>query len=116
MTDTTITIRTNEELKEQAAALFDSMGLSLSAAINMFLKQAVRKKRFPCSLEAEIAEGYDYTYPAGFFASFGSCRELFSDESHGELLSDGEPLELDFAADSARESLDFFTGTPRKRS
>lgn len=96
MTDTTITIRTNEELKEQASALFDSMGISLSAAINMFLKQAVKKRRFPCSLEADIAEGYGYTYPEGFFESFGSCREL---------LTDGEPMELDFAADVARDTL-----------
>lgn len=40
-------IKIDPELKEQAQALFDSLGLSLSAAVNVFLRQAVREQAIP---------------------------------------------------------------------
>lgn len=40
-------IKIDPELKEQAKELFDSMGLNLSSAINMFLIQAVREQAIP---------------------------------------------------------------------
>ena len=40
-------IKIDPALKEASQALFESMGLSLSAAINVFLRQAVREQAIP---------------------------------------------------------------------
>ena len=45
--DTAITIRTNREVKDRAQALFGDLGLDLSTAINLFLRQSVREERIP---------------------------------------------------------------------
>jgi DNA-damage-inducible protein J len=42
-----VTMRMEKELKEQADALFEDMGLSLNAACRMFLKRAVLEQRIP---------------------------------------------------------------------
>lgn len=47
MTPVSTNIKIDADLKEQSQALFDSFGLSLSAAINMFLRQAVREQAIP---------------------------------------------------------------------
>ena len=44
---TSITIRIDEDVKNKAEELFDDLGLSMSAAINMFLRQAVRQQEIP---------------------------------------------------------------------
>lgn len=40
-------ILVEEELKEQAQELFENLGFSFSAAINVFLKQCVREQAIP---------------------------------------------------------------------
>ena len=40
-------IKIDPELKEQSQALFESLGLSMSTAINLFLRQAVREQAIP---------------------------------------------------------------------
>lgn len=47
MTPVSTNIKIDPDLKEQSQALFESFGLSLSAAINMFLRQAVREQAIP---------------------------------------------------------------------
>ena len=47
MAKTTITIRIDAELKKAAEELFSALGLSLSVAINMFLKSAVNHNGIP---------------------------------------------------------------------
>ena len=42
-----MTIRTNSEVKKTAAALFDDLGLDMSSAINMFLRECIRKDGIP---------------------------------------------------------------------
>ena len=37
-----INIRTDEEVKQQAEQLFESLGMSMSTAVNVFLRQAIR--------------------------------------------------------------------------
>lgn len=46
-TDTNITIRTNKEVKQQAYAIFTNLGLDMSSAINVFLRQVILYKGFP---------------------------------------------------------------------
>lgn len=45
--DITMTIRTNSEIKKTAAALFDDLGLDMSTAVNMFLRECIRKDGIP---------------------------------------------------------------------
>lgn len=45
--DVTMTIRTNGEVKKTAAALFSDLGLDMSTAINMFLRECIRKDGIP---------------------------------------------------------------------
>ena len=40
-------IKIDEETKKEAQKLFKDLGLSLSTAINIFLKQAIREKGIP---------------------------------------------------------------------
>ena len=93
---TTITFRTDETLKRDATVLFDALGMSLSAAINLFLKQAVIQQQYPCSLELELTKDMRTTYPADFFSLFGSGKNLGMDTEPEELsfiLDEREPLE-----------------------
>ena len=43
----TSTYRVDADLKKQAAELYESMGMSLNTAINVFLRQSVRERRMP---------------------------------------------------------------------
>lgn len=43
----TSTYRVDAELKRQAADLYESMGMSLNTAINVFLRQSVKERRMP---------------------------------------------------------------------
>ena len=42
-----VPLRVDKELKEQADALFEDMGLSLNTACRMFLTKAVQEQRIP---------------------------------------------------------------------
>jgi DNA-damage-inducible protein J len=53
---TNITIRINEEVKQEAEVLFDKLGLSISAAINVFFRQAIREQAIPFTIRAATAE------------------------------------------------------------
>ena len=97
MANATVTFRTDETLKKQASELFEGLGMNLSVAINMFLKQAVEQQKFPCSLELDITKDMSATYPRGFFELFGTGKDLGMDEEPDELSfaeSDGGMLQL----------------------
>ena len=55
MESTNMTLRVDTELKKQAEELFSDLGLSLSAAITVFMKQAVREQRIPFT----VSRGYN---------------------------------------------------------
>jgi DNA-damage-inducible protein J len=42
-----ITIRMDDELKKQAEALFDSLGMNMTTTLTVFVKAAVRTQRIP---------------------------------------------------------------------
>ena len=50
--DVRVTIRVNRELKEDAEALFDYLGLNMSNAVNIFLRKAVDQKGIPFAINA----------------------------------------------------------------
>ena len=47
MASTNINIRTESELKSKAQQVFDDLGLDMTTAINIFLKQVVYKEAIP---------------------------------------------------------------------
>ena len=75
MESTTLTIRTDPVIKAQASEIYEELGLNMTTAINMFLRQTVIQRRFPCSIELSIASDYSSTYPRDFFSLFGSGKD-----------------------------------------
>ena len=55
MANVNVTIRMDEQLKAQADELFADLGLSLSSAITMFVKQTVRERRIPFEIKRATA-------------------------------------------------------------
>lgn len=47
MPSTNVNIRIDIETKKEAEELFDSLGIKMTTAINIFLKQAIREKGIP---------------------------------------------------------------------
>ena len=51
--DVRVTIKVNRELKENAEALFDYLGLTMSNAVNIFLRKAVDQRGIPFPVSAD---------------------------------------------------------------
>ena len=47
MANAVINVRTDADVKVQAQQIFESIGLDLSTAVNLFLKQTVKAKNLP---------------------------------------------------------------------
>ena len=54
MNSVNVTFRVDENLKAQADALFADLGMSLSTAFNIFLRQSVREQQIPFSISRNI--------------------------------------------------------------
>ena len=52
-TSTNVCIRIDTELKAQAEAMFSEMGMNLTTAFNIFLRQAVRERRIPFEIRLD---------------------------------------------------------------
>ncbi len=52
----TISCKVDEKVKTNAEAIFDSLGISMSAAINMFLRAAIREEGLPISTKLKTRE------------------------------------------------------------
>lgn len=50
---TNISIRMDAELKQQADAFFNELGMNLSTAFNIFVRQSLREKRIPFTISLE---------------------------------------------------------------
>ena len=48
-----IRLRVDDEVKQNAEKVLDTIGLSMSAAINIFLKTVARENRIPFELSAD---------------------------------------------------------------
>ena len=48
-----ISLRVDDDVKRGAEQTFDDIGLSMSAAINIFLKKVARERRIPFELTAD---------------------------------------------------------------
>lgn len=46
-------IRVDEGIRAEAESIFEQLGLTMSGAVNMFLRQVVREKAVPLSMELD---------------------------------------------------------------
>lgn len=87
MKSVNVTIRVDEELKKQADSLFNDLGMNLSTAFNIFLKQSVREQGMPFVISKnvpnvvtqaamEAAENDEDMY--GSFDSIDALREALN--------------------------------------
>lgn len=53
MASTTMTIRTDTELKSQVEDILDQLGMNISGAVNMFFHQIVRERAVPLNLSLD---------------------------------------------------------------
>lgn len=54
MNNTTMTIRTDKDVKKKAQTIFAELGIDMSTAVNVFLRQAVMHNGFPFELTLDI--------------------------------------------------------------
>ena len=51
-----ITIRIDDTVKQEAETLFEKLGMSMSGAINVFFRQAIREQAIPFPIRAATKE------------------------------------------------------------
>ncbi|KAA8817495.1 type II toxin-antitoxin system RelB/DinJ family antitoxin [Bifidobacterium callitrichos] len=82
MADTaTITFRTDPQVKQQAKELYESMGLDLSTALNMFLRQSLTDNGMPFRATRENPLNIEARRQADTRegAAFSSANDLMKD-------------------------------------
>jgi DNA-damage-inducible protein J len=55
---TNISIRIDKELKDQAESLFSELGMNMTTAFNVFVRQAVRQRKIPFEISADADPFY----------------------------------------------------------
>ena len=55
MAQTSVNIRIDQDVKKQAEALFKLLGLNMSTAFNIFIRQAIRQKAIPFEVSIDNA-------------------------------------------------------------
>lgn len=54
MATTNLNIRTDKDIKDQAEQIFNELGLSMTTAVNMFLRTTIREHGIPFELKLDI--------------------------------------------------------------
>lgn len=54
MATTNLNIRTDKDIKDQAEQIFNELGLSMTTAVNMFLRATIREHGIPFELKLDI--------------------------------------------------------------
>ena len=64
MPTTSLNIRTDSDVKEKAETLFAELGVNMTTAVNMFLRQAIRDQALPLelSLKSKAVSGGEGLY------------------------------------------------------
>jgi DNA-damage-inducible protein J len=55
---TDLTVRIDSDLKTSGEALFQSLGMNFSTAVNVFVKQSVRLGKIPFEVDTDIEDAY----------------------------------------------------------
>lgn len=83
-----INIKTDAKLKSQAEKLFSDLGMNMTTALNIFLRQSVRENRIPFEITREIPndktlaaakEVEDMKKNPERYKSYSSAQEMMQD-------------------------------------
>ncbi len=74
METTNLNIRTDREVKLEAEKIFEELGLSMTTAINIFLRQTIRENGMPFALKLDVPN-------ATTAAAIAEGRKLAQDRS-----------------------------------
>lgn len=97
MASTTISLRTDSELKFQAETILNQLGLTLNGTFNMLLQQIVREKSVPLSLSL--------TSPNGLYADLLLAEQERNDGFKG-FSSDDVLKDMDLLIAEAEKKYD----------
>jgi DNA-damage-inducible protein J len=75
MAQTNINIRMDESLKQQAESLFSELGMNISTAFNIFVRQVLRQKKIPFEISAESDPFYSESNMKVLLASIKEADE-----------------------------------------
>lgn len=84
---TNVTVRMDKDLKEQAESLFSEMGMNLTTALNIFMRQSVRQGKIPFEISVNTPNA----------ATFAAMQEI-EDMRSGRLPKHPQRVE-DFIAE-----------------
>lgn len=84
-TDTSMTIRMNREIKQEAQEIFAALGMDMTTAINVFLRQAIYYRGFPFDVRIE-------TFNEEMKAAFEEVEQMKKDPSIGKAYTDVDEM------------------------
>ena len=78
MAMTNLTIQIDDELIEKAESLFQDLGLDMSSAINLFVRNTIEKGRFPIDIPNydDILDDEYFKNPANIMALEKSIKQF----------------------------------------
>ena len=85
MATTNLNIRIDEDLKKQSEEIFSELGLTMSAALTVFLRQTVRSNGIPFEMRLNVPSDetleamQDVSLNRNMSRSFNSIKELMED-------------------------------------
>ena len=84
MSKTSMSIRLDSEVKEQAQQVFNSLGMDMTTAINIFLRQAIQYQGLPFDVRLDENRKLmevlaDLEQNRNMSQSFGSVSDLMED-------------------------------------
>ena len=84
MSKTSMSIRLDSEVKEQAQQVFNSLGMDMTTAINIFLRQAIQYQGLPFDVRLDENRKLmevlaDLDQNRNMSQSFGSVSDLMED-------------------------------------
>ena len=77
---TNLNIRIDRELKEQAEAFFSELGLNMSSAFNIFVRQSVRQGKIPFELSIVTDPFYSQ-------ANMAVLRQSIQEANEGKFVT-----------------------------
>ena len=94
---TNITVRVDEDVKKEAETLFNQLGMSISGAINVFFRQAIREQAIPFPIRIKTAEEKynEYFNPYNMKILLESIEQAKNGQVVTKTLAELESMEND---------------------
>jgi addiction module RelB/DinJ family antitoxin len=78
MAKTQIQIRTDEDIKEKATVLFEQLGLNISDAVNLFLRQSIFANGLP--FEVKLPDSHNVKTKEQYAVDTGTEKPIYTRE------------------------------------